>query len=87
MKRAKIVGIKDVEYQSKKTGMTVKGRQLNITYEGGEGVTGMEVGTVYVSASSTEYEEVCGLEIDDEIRFITSFMFGRYSNIYIGKVE
>lgn len=80
----RVVGIKHVSYTSKKTGAPVQGIQLNMLYPQ-KGTDGEEVGTVYVSASGPEYEEVTTVKIGDSIRFVTSFQYGRYTNVYVGK--
>lgn len=86
MNEAKIVGIKNVKYQSKKTGTTVEGIQLNITYPHKD-VSGEEVGTIYVAASSPEYDKVKKLMLNDNVKFVTSYGGGRYFNVYVGKAE
>lgn len=80
----KVVGIKNVSYTSKKTGAPVQGIQLNICYPQ-KGIDGEEVGSVYVSASGPEYEEACSVKLGESIRFVTSFQYGRYTNVYVGK--
>lgn len=84
MNIGKVVGFKNVDYTSKKNGKHIIGTQVNIVYQV-EGVKGLEIGSFYVSADAPEHEEVTGLKLDEHIRFVTSYQFGRFSIVYVGK--
>lgn len=84
MIEAKVIGIKDISYVSKKTGANVSGRQLNVSYPSKD-VDGLEVGTIYVSATAPEYKEFVSCKLGDSVQFVTSFQYGRYTNVFVRK--
>lgn len=67
---AKVIGIKNVDYVSKKTGKNVVGITLYLT-EPAEDVKGMSCESVYVSFASRAYEDakLCALGDDVEVGY------------------
>lgn len=67
---SKIIGIKNVDYVSKKTGKNVVGITLFLT-ETVEDVKGLACDSVYVSSASRAYEDakLCALGDDVEVGY------------------
>lgn len=67
---AKVIGIKNVDYVSKKTGKSVVGITLYLTEPAGD-VKGMSCDSVYVSSASHAYEDakLCALGDNVEVGY------------------